>query len=71
MRGMPTDLRAFCRNPLLLGALTLAFLPALAMATGQVGEAAPDFTLVNSLGETVEIVFGQGEVYLLNFIGYA
>jgi len=41
------------------------------LADGQVGEPAPDFTLTNSRAELVEISFGQGEVFLLNFIGYS
>ena len=41
------------------------------LADGQVGELAPDFALTNTAGELVEIDFGQGEVFLLNFIGYS
>ena len=71
MGRVPTDLRGVGRNLLLLGSLLLTALPSIALATGQVGERAPDFTLVNSADETIEIVFGQGEVYLLNFIGFS
>ena len=71
MKLLPADLRGRFRTPLLMGSLLLAALPSVALATGQVGEQAPAFTLVDSAGETIEIVFGQGEVYLLNFIGFS
>jgi peroxiredoxin len=45
-------------------------IPTLALATGQVGEMAPDFSLPNTAGETVDVVFGQGEVFLMAFVGY-
>jgi len=59
----------FLRPLILLGAMLLT--PALALAEGQVGEMAPDFSLPNTAGETVDIVFGQGEVFLLAFVGYS
>jgi hypothetical protein len=49
----------------------LCLWPALAPAAGQVGELAPDFSLTNTQGETVDIVFGQGEVYLMAFVGFS
>lgn len=58
-----------CRQLLLTGLLLL--LPAAALAAGQVGETAPDFSLTNTIGETVDVVFGQGDVYLLAFVGYS
>lgn len=48
----------------------LFLLPVAALAVGQVGETAPDFTLQNTAGETVEVVFGQGEVFLMAFVGF-
>jgi len=42
-----------------------------ALAVGEVGDAAADFTLQNTAGETVNVVFGQGEVWLLAFIGFS
>jgi len=71
MKRLPTGPRACLRVILLVGALTLAFGPTWAQATGQVGEEAPDFSLVNSQGNTVDVVFGQGDVYLLVFIGFS
>lgn len=50
--------------------LTLSLWPLAAGADGQVGEYAPDFSLMNTAGETVEVVFGQGEVFLMAFVGY-
>ena len=49
----------------------LGLWPALAAATGQVGDTAPDFSLTNTQGEQVDIVFGQGEVYLMAFVGFS
>ncbi len=63
---MPTNLRRLA--PWVLCALLLT--PATARATGQVGEIAPDFSLMNTAGETVDVVFGHGEVFLLAFVGY-
>ena len=48
-----------------------AFSACPAWAVGEVGDTAPDFTLQNSAGETVSVVFGGGEVWLVSFIGYA
>lgn len=45
--------------------------PGFAQATGQVGELAPNFSLPNTAGETVDIVFGQGEVFLMAFVGFS
>ncbi len=45
--------------------------PALAQAVGQVGEPAADFTLTNTAGEVVDVTFGQGEVFLMAFVGYS
>ncbi|MFH2054017.1 MAG: hypothetical protein ABIK96_16300 [bacterium] len=63
---MPAFLRRLA--PCALGALLL--LPAAALAVGQVGEPAADFSLMNTAGETVDVVFGHGEVFLLAFVGY-
>ena len=48
----------------------ILLVPTLALAVGQVGEMAPDFSLPNTAGETVDVVFGQGEVLLIAFVGY-
>jgi len=56
------------RTLILLCALVL--IPVTVLGVGQVGETAPDFTLQNTAGETVEVVFGQGEVFLMAFVGY-
>jgi hypothetical protein len=57
-----------CYRTMLLSCLLL--LATSALAVGQVGERAPDFSLLNTDGELVEVVFGQGEVFLLAFVGY-
>lgn len=46
-------------------------LPALAVADGQVGEHAPDFSLQNTDGQTVDVTFGDGQVTLLAFVGWS
>lgn len=52
-------------------AFALACLPTLALATGQVGEQAPDFSLQNTDGQTVDVHFGDGVVTLLAFVGWS
>ena len=49
-------------------ALLLA--PAATLAAGQLGERAPDFSLQDTTGQTVDVAFGQGEVFLVSFVGY-
>ncbi len=49
----------------------MAISPGFVGATGQVGEIAPNISLPNTAGETVDIVFGQGEVFLMAFVGYS
>lgn len=58
------------RRHALLILCALFLLPSAALAVGQVGELAPDFSLMNTAGETVDVVFGHGEVFLLAFVGY-
>ncbi|MGD9549224.1 MAG: hypothetical protein AB7V45_16990 [Candidatus Krumholzibacteriia bacterium] len=57
-------------RPHRLALCALLLMPCVALATGQVGEPAPDFSLMNTAGETVDVVFGHGEVFLLAFVGY-
>jgi len=56
---------------MLLVLLALAAAARPALAVGEVGDPAADFTLQNTNDETVEVVFGQGEVWLLAFIGFS
>ena len=49
----------------------LLLLPATGLAVGQVGEPATDFSLPNTLGETVDVHFGDGVVTLLAFVGWS
>lgn len=53
-----------------LAMCVLLLWPSSLLAVGQVGELAADFSLQNTAGETVDVVFGQGEVFLLAFVGY-
>ena len=62
---MPADLL----RAVVLSALLLA--PTAALDVGQVGDPAPDFSLPNTLGETVDFVFGQGDVFFIAFMGFS
>lgn len=55
---------------ILVALCAVLLLPGAALAAGQVGERAPDFSLQNTAGQTVDVAFGQGEVFLVSFVGY-
>ena len=51
--------------------LSFLILPTLAAAIGQVGEPAAEFSLTNTVGEIIDVQYGQGEVTLLAFVGWS